>query len=64
MNRTRRHAIGLALAAIGAAASAQGTAPADAKKAVQLDPVEVKGHYDNGVGTHRRGQRGRHHAAS
>ena len=51
MNRTRRHAIGLALAAIGAAASAQGTAPADAKKAVQLDPVEVKGHYDNSVGS-------------
>ena len=51
MNRTRRHAIGLALAAIGAAASAQGTVPGDAKKAVQLDPVEVKGHYDNSVGS-------------
>ena len=51
MSHTRRHAIGLAFAAIGAAASAQGTAPADAKKAVQLDPVEVKGHYDNSVGS-------------
>ena len=49
-SRTRRQAIGLALAAISAAASAQGTAPADARKAVQLDPVEIKGHYDNSVG--------------
>ena len=51
MNHTRRHAVGLALTAIGAAASAQGTVPADAKKAVQLDPVEVNGHYDNSVGS-------------
>ena len=50
-HRARRSAMGLALATIAAGAAAQSHSTADARKAVELDPVEIRGHYDNSVGS-------------
>jgi len=50
-HRARRSAMGLALATIAAGAAAQSHPTADARKAVELDPVEIRGHYDNSVGS-------------
>ncbi len=49
--RARTNAIGLALATAAAGAAAQSTATAEASEAAQLDPVEIRGHYDNSVGS-------------